>query len=261
MIGFINEHSFDQYGDWGIFLTFFLKAAQELAPSPAILFKDSGFFLQDTFKQRFNALAFPKDQRALIQELAFGNRYYRCWRPERVSDAADNYTCAAPVLHLNDVSICEAAERTLADPPNSVSLLTPSGSAFGVASPLNFVKVSSQQAIQLANAAGLEAVRKWLAAQRGHYDPTSSSAPRDFQTVLRKDDQRFRDTGKLERRFRRTIFEETETGRFYYVDDGHPGNSAHLEVFSASGEHLGTSDIATGTLNIASRVEGRRLKL
>jgi hypothetical protein len=162
---------------------------------------------------------------------------------------------------LNDVSICEAAERTLTNPPDSVSLLTASGSTFGAASPLNFLKVPSQQAIELPNAASIESIRKWLASQHGYYDPTSTAAPRDFQTVLRKDDWRFRDTGRFERRFRRTIFEETNTGRLYYVDEGHPGNSAHLEVFSANGEHLGISDIGTGTLNIAGRVEGRRLKL
>jgi hypothetical protein len=72
---------------------------------------------------------------------------------------------------------------------------------------------------------------------------------------------RFRVTGKLERRFRRKVFEEIATHRLHYVDEGHPGISAHLEVFSATGEHLGTADIATGELNIANRVNGRTLKL
>lgn len=84
-----------------------------------------------------------------------------------------------------------------------------------------------------------------------------ASAPRDFQTVLQKAPHR---SGRVERRFSRRIFEEIATGRLYYVDEGHPGHSAHLELFSPNREHLGTADIVNGTLNAADRIAGRMLK-
>lgn len=75
------------------------------------------------------------------------------------------------------------------------------------------------------------------------------------------DPDRFRATGRMERRFSRRIFQEIATGRLYHVDEGHPGHSAHLEVFSATLEHLGAADINTGLLDATERVEGRRLRM
>src|SRR5690349_34884 len=98
MIGFLNERSLEEYNNWSATLQFFLAAAQELSPIAPVLFRDSLFFSQVYFRQRFNSLSFPKDQRALIQELVFGNRYYKCWRAERLSGQDDNYTSANPIL-------------------------------------------------------------------------------------------------------------------------------------------------------------------
>jgi hypothetical protein len=148
----------------------------------------------------------------------------------------------------------------LADAAESISLLSASDSAFN-ADPVTISKASTGQAVPLKNATCLEGIKQWLVAQRGYYDPLSISAPRGFQTILQKSLNRFRATGKVERRFSRRIFEEIATHRLYYVDEAHPGHSAHLEVFSAAGEHLGTADIDTGTLNIANRINGRVLKL
>src|SRR5258708_11740229 len=125
---------------------------------------------------------------------------------------------------------------------------------------ITILSLSSNRTAELRNASTLEAVRQWIVAERGYYDPVSGSAPRDFQTILMKAPDRFRVTGKLERRFRRKVFEEIATHRLYYVDEFHLGISAHLEVFSATGEHLGTADIATGELNIENRVNGRTLR-
>ncbi len=261
MIGFLNERSLETYGNWSVPLQFFLLAAQELSPAAPVLFRDSVFFSQAYFRQRFNSLSFPKDQRALIQELVFGSRYYKCWRPERLSGQTDDYTSANPILQLRDESIGEAAETMLQHPTASVSLLSAPDSAFSDIDPLAVSKALTQQAVQLRNASSVAVIKRWIIGQRGYYDPSSTSAPRDFQTILAKSPQRFCITSKVERRFSRRIFEETATGRLYYVDDGHPGHSAHLEVFSANREHLGTADIETGTLNVADRIPGRTLKL
>jgi hypothetical protein len=261
MIGFLNERSLEEHGNWSVALQFFLAAAQELSPAAPTLFRDSVFFSQAHFKQRFNSLSLPKDQRALILELVFGSRYYKCWRPERLSGEHDDYASANPALQLRDESISEATEQKIRDTGASVSLLSAPDSAFGNIDPIAVAKVRTEQAVQLNNASSVDAIRRWIVSKRGHYDPTSSAAPRDFQTILVKASQRFRITNKVERRFSRRVFEEITTSRLYYVDDGHPGHSAHLEVFSANCEHLGTADIETGTLNVADRKPGRTLKL
>jgi hypothetical protein len=103
-------------------------------------------------------------------------------------------------------------------------------------------------------------VQEWIAQQKGHFDPDANLVPRDFQTVLEKAPARFRRTGKVERRFSRRVFEETATGRLFYVDEGHPGHSAHLEVFDANRQHVGTADIKTGTVDTTKKVNGRELR-
>ncbi len=260
MLGFLNEHSLEIYGDWSRSLTFFLIAANKLSPHTTLLLKDSAYFSQGQFKQRFNAISLPKDQRALISEVVFGNRYYSCWRPTRVSLDTEQYSCALPPLQTQDTSICEAAERRLTAQGEKVFLLSAPNSAFAQQNTVNVLKTSSQQAAPLPNAAALEVIVRWLASERGNYDRSSASTPRDFQTVLQKNQARFRPTNMIERRFSRRVFEEIATGRLFYVDDAHPGASAHLEVFSSNREHLGTADIDTGNVNEAGRVAGRTLR-
>jgi hypothetical protein len=260
MFAFLNERSLEKYNNWAASLRLFLVAAQELAKVATVLFRDSDFFSSGYFAKQFSSLSFPKDERALIQEIAFGTRYYKCWRPQRISSAADTFACVIPVMQLRDDSICEATERKLADATISIRLLSAADSAFH-SDPLNVSKESTNETVELTNDTSIQGVRRWIAAQRGYYDRTSHSAPKDFQTVLLKATERFRTTAKFERRFSRRVFEEVTTCRLYYVDEGHVGHSAHLEVFSPQHEHLGTADIDTGDLNAAERVHGRTLRL
>jgi len=265
MIGFLNERSLEEYGDWYASLALFLKAAQQLLEVGSLLFKDSRFFSRPDTIRRFNAIAFPrefpKDQRALVRQLVFGSQYYNCWVPGRLSIETENYACADPALNLLDESLSEAAERKLSHAGEVVSVLSAPGSAFHDKRLVTVSKLSSGQAVELRNASSVEAVTEWIVSERGYYDPDSQSAPRDFQTVLLKAHNRFRVTAKRDRGFSRRVFEEIATGRLYYVDEGHVGHSAHLEVFSATGEHLGKADINTGELDPGGRVNGRRLKL
>src|SRR5713101_1401402 len=261
MMAFLNERSLEEYGDWVTSLGLFLAAAQELLPVGSSLFKDSRFFSDPSFIQSFNGLSFPKDLRALMRDLVFGSRYYKCWTPERLSTETENYACADPNLDLLDESLSEAAERKLAQAAEAVSLLSAPESAFHNKTLITVSKLSSGQAVELRNASSIETITQWIICERWYYNPNSQSAPRDFQTVLIKELGRFRATGKVERRFSRRVFEEIATNRLYYVDGGHPGHSAHLEVFSANGEHLGIADINGGELDVTARVEGRLLKL
>jgi hypothetical protein len=167
-----------------------------------------------------------------------------------------------PTLTLIDESVCEAAERGRVGEPLSVIAISAPDSVFGE---VQRITVSSAPwnglAVELRNAVALTLVKKLIAQRRGHYERTARSPPRDFQTVMEKDTSRFERTGHVERRASRRVFKEIQTRRFYYVDDAHHGHSAHLEVFSDDGAHLGIADIDTGILNVAGCVEGRRLRL
>jgi hypothetical protein len=261
MIGYLNECSLEAHGDWEVSLRFFLEAALELSGAGASLFRDSSFFLNAEFKRRFNSLSLPGDQRGLIRALVFGERYYHCWRPERISTDSDIYTCHGPEGQHLDNSMCEAAERKIQDDTSMVSLLSAADSEFRDQELVSISKDSTGQRIELRGVSSLPTLKKWITEQRGYYDPNSETAPRDFQTVLEKSPDRFLATGMFERKFSRRVFEEIETGRLFHVDEGHPGHSAHLEVYSSRKEHLGTADINTGTLNVSKKRAGRTLKL
>lgn len=261
MIGYLNECSLETHGDWETSLSFFLDAARELSEVQTSLFRDSIFFLNPEFKRRFNSLRFPSDQQGLIRSLVFSERYYKCWRPRRISTDSDTYTCHEPEGQHCDESICEATEQKIQDGTAIISLLSASDSAFRDRNSVSVSKDSTGHRIELRGLTSLTMIRQWIAEQRGYYDPNSATAPKDFQTILGKSPDRFRATGKVERLFSRRIFEEIDTGRLFYVDEGHPGHSAHLEVFSSRGEHLGIADINTGELNEAEKVPGRSLRL
>jgi len=262
MSAYINERSLEDHADWSAALQALLLIVQELADAGESVFRDGRYFLTPRFKQRFNALAFPKDQRALVQSLVFSNRYCPCWTPHRQSDPNVAYSCADPATSLLDESLCEAtaAETTRADPLLCNTAISSRESVFGEKQRLNLSSSAPDSiSVELRNAATLAMAREYLAQRRGYYDWASRTAPKDFQTILEKDVVRFARTARVERRGRR-IFQEVQTGRFYYVDDAHFGPVAHMEVFSADGEHLGVANINTGIVDESRRVEGRRLR-
>jgi hypothetical protein len=261
MIGFLNEHSLQDHNDWRGALGMFFLVVHELRSAQAALFRDSRFFVSGHFKRRFNLIGFPKDQRAVVQRLVFSEEYCRCWTPARISNAESAYSCLKPPIDLKDESLCEAAETKNAHSEAAIVMISAFDSTFGGHDPVEVAKTDWNGAIELRNATSLAAIKEYIAEQRGYYDPVSRVAPKDFQTVLAKAPTRFRRTGKVERRSSRQVYEEIESGRLYYVDDAHAGQSAHLEVFSAAGEHLGVADVATGTLDEFRKVDGRRFRV
>jgi hypothetical protein len=78
---------------------------------------------------------------------------------------------------------------------------------------------------------------------------------RDSETVL-VDAKRFTPTGKIYDG--RKIYRDGD-GRFYYVDNLHKGLASEIEVFSRTGEHLGTMS-PSGVVDTTKKVKGRTLK-
>ncbi|RRK00193.1 hypothetical protein Ga0100230_019720 [Opitutaceae bacterium TAV3] len=172
----------------------------------------------------------------------------------------DQYTCHNPQLTLQDESLAEAAEVGLQRAPDTGIVSASSSIHFSEGS-IVITKTATRQVSKLKNVISLENIQRWVSQQRGYYDPRSKSAPKDFQTVLVKNPTRFRKTGNFYRGSDRRIYQEIETGHLFYVDDAHPGRSAHLEVFDSDGNHLGIADIHAGVIDSAQKVPGRTIKL
>ncbi|MBL9204896.1 MAG: hypothetical protein JNN01_07410 [Opitutaceae bacterium] len=90
------------------------------------------------------------------------------------------------------------------------------------------------------------------------YDRQSTRPPRDHETVLGHEPERFMYVRRFERNGRRKVYRELATNRFFYVDNLHFGAAAHLEVFDSNELHLGTADLA-GVVDLSTLVPGRRI--
>jgi hypothetical protein len=260
MFTFLNERSVEEFGDLCASLTFFFLASRELLAGGMTVRKNSAFFYDAGFQKRFNGTRIPSDVRAQLRELAFGRKFAICWRGERVSDENERYFCPNVELEMSDDSLCEAAELKIRESRDQVAILSAPDSIFEGKDHLSIVKIQVTETATLGNTSSIEGIVRWMAADRGRYDPASNTAPHDFQTVLVNAPGRFRRTNRRERRFGRLIFEDISTDRRYYVDHGHAGPSAHLEVFSPLGEHLGTAEINSGDLDPERKVNGRLLR-
>ena len=73
------------------------------------------------------------------------------------------------------------------------------------------------------------------------YDYSSKEPPLDSQTVL-NDSRRF-EAAPMQPQQGRRVYREKETGYYWYVDNFHFGEAAHLEVFSKNHEHLGEANL------------------
>lgn len=56
----------------------------------------------------------------------------------------------------------------------------------------------------------------------------------------------------------RKIYQETETGCYWCVDNLHTGKKAHLEVFDVQKAHTGEANLA-GNIDSMKKKSGRRL--
>jgi hypothetical protein len=263
MMFFLNERSLEPHAEWVSALDFFRRSSQELKQVAAVkLFRDSYFFQHGATKARFNALPLPKDIRASIRDMIFSDKVFGCWRPERLSDAEHEFHCINPAAALRDESLSEAAEQrsSVAIPP--VAVMSAERSQFGPPNELKVLRDGWASAADIRNFSSLESVKQWLAREKGTYNrDTARDPPKDFQTVLEKQPERFRFSGLIERHSDRKVFVEIDTRRQYCVDGSHYGHAAHLEVYSSEDEHLGIADIDTGTLDPSGRKPNRRLKV
>jgi hypothetical protein len=117
---------------------------------------------------------------------------------------------------------------------------------------------NSRDTIALDAIERLETLEEWAAARRYipcPYPPLALDPPRDDQTIL-VDASRFERTGR--RVQGRKVYRERISKRLWYVDNLHYGARAELEVFDASGRHIGIANIH-GVVDESRQKPGRHI--
>lgn len=207
------------------------------------------------FLQRFNRLRI--DFRQIYSALLFGGRQLADWRPSSTPGRQCQIsTEEEPVV---DCGVCESYEQRRLD--EHVALFGGDCSSYKLEHCVGLSEAGSMEP-ELTVHCGtgvpdlLRIGRAWGWLQVA-YDASFTRPPTDAETSL-SNEVRFVRTGRFERHGRRSVYREIATNHLYYVDNLHCGNAAHLEVFDAQEEHLGTASL-DGVLNVGTRVAGRRI--
>jgi len=195
--------------------------------------------------------------RTFIKPTLFGNEICSDWR-QNILSSGSSYQIETEAHILTDCAICEAYEHYKITP--NVALFGGSSSSYSGRCSVGVVKVHSlEPALTLACGVSFEnfcRIAEGLGCLQIQYDSGSSLPPKDEETVLLQCPVRFIRTGKYERNGGRQVYREISTSRFFYVDRGHFGMAAHLEVFNSNEEHIGTANL-NGEFDATGRAAGR----
>lgn len=225
--------------------------------NPALsLFVDKRVVSSPDFLREFNR-QLRTDERTLLRLLIFGSGRLEDWSASQLG-AGISCRLLTEEIAVRDCGVCEAyGHRSTSE---TTALLGGHNSSFAdrrlvgierLEPPTTPLEVecgtSVDDVVRIGTSWGCLPLR---------YDLNAARSPRDDETILSQAPQRFERIGKFERKGRRNVYREMATGNLYYVDDLHTGGAAHLEVFDARGDHLGTASL-DGVINQSSAVQGR----
>jgi len=183
------------------------------------------------------------------------------WCTEQLHSSEDLFDCLISddnCKNVNDTSLAEVTERKLQNPDSEYLLINFANSSFRIAHPniknnclITIIKNNDE--INLICLDGIDsklALEFWLEHKLNvsqlEYSLDSKEPPRDKQTILR-DTTRFKKTANKCQA--RVIYLESNTERYWYVDNLHYGQASHLEVFDKTGKnHVGEADL-DGNIN------------
>jgi hypothetical protein len=231
-----------------------IESAAQYAPEPVFLF-DSDITEAASVKRDFNAMR--KDHKFLFRSMLFGGHGLKSWRSCRHSDET---ICKMECENddIVDGTVCELYEHLREE--SLVALFGFGNSSFSdrqsvrierLLPPAGPLPVKCRVAVGDFHSLILSIGGRFKTYQ-SRIDP-----PSDGETVLRQQPDRFERTGRFERRGR-SVYREVATRRYFYVDSLHVGPRAHLEVFCARGNHVGTANLQ-GVVDESTRVHGRRI--
>jgi hypothetical protein len=183
------------------------------------------------------------------------------WCTEQLHSSEDLFDCLISddnCKNVNDTSLAEVTERKLQNPDSEYLLINFANSSFRIAHPniknnclITIIKNNDE--INLICLDGIDsklALEFWLEHKLNvsqlEYSFDSTKSPTDKQTILR-DTTIFKKTANKCQA--RVIYLESNTERYWYVDNLHYGQASHLEVFDKTGKnHLGEADL-DGNIN------------
>lgn len=142
---------------------------------------------------------------------------------------------------------------------NKPLLINLPNSSFGNNSEVQVTK-NGQNAKSISQ---INSIEGWINYLKSHlsiapYTADAKHPPLDEQTIL-VDTNLFEPTGRREQG--RVRYRRKENGEIWYVDNGHYGLSAHLEVFDATGVHIGKCKIDDITTFVNHPTPGRTIKV
>lgn len=273
MLAFINEISLEgQFSNSSDFesaikrLIFILNDLINLKHSK--LYSDTGRLkLSSAINQEFFDQSFS-EIRDISLKRAFYNLYYNKhnvenWRLSMEVDENEDFLwIEGKSENVKDTSIAEITERKLNFEFQPYLLINFQGSKFSGYLTIHIIKHSSDETCEIHCCEDKVSLNNWLNTNYYEfvYNHNSTSAPNEKQTLLR-DYNKFIELKTNNRPGGKSLYKDKRTGQIWYIDSNHKGESAHLEVFSATGKkHLGKSDL-DGNILPGTAIKGRKINL
>lgn len=214
-------------------------------------------FSEEELISSINRLRDKSFSRAIIDVL-YNRINSEDWRSEQIHSSNDIFVYNDDFV--TDTSIAELAERFLQNQDILAALINFPRSKYANQLHLCVIKNDVDQC-NLNCIDSRERMQNWLKDILDLHDiqyyPISTEPPRDQQTILR-DMVRFEKTTLLQAG--RRVYKESETQYYWYVDNFHFGQAAHLEVFDSRGLHLGEANLE-GTIDSSKRDLVKRIDL
>jgi hypothetical protein len=196
-----------------------------------------------------------KSLKTAFINIVFNKSNPKEWRKEQLHSPEDLFDCLTINNDYKDVcntSLAEVAERKIQNNNQQYLLINFVKSSFTIPHRniqncclITIIKNSDEEnRICIDGVERPSALEYWLedkfSLSKLEYSLDATIPPRDEQTIL-LDITRFQ---KTPRKYdARCIYCELTTGRYWYVDNLHFGQAAHLEVFDKRGFHIGESDL------------------
>lgn len=223
------------------------------------------------FKASLNQLKDKSLKRAFVN-IVFNKSAPKEWRKERLhslDDFFDYLTIDNQYKDVCDTSLAEVAERKLQNDKQQYLVINFVKSSFNIEHPniykcclITIIKNNNEEKqIPIDGIDSLLALENWLedklSLSKLEYSSDTNVPPKDEQTILR-DRERFQKTSY---RFQeRIIYCESNTGKYWYIDNLHYGKAAHLEVFDNKGFHLGEADLQ-GNIDTTKKDKDKTINL
>lgn len=213
---------------------------------------------EELFVKSLNSVP-DKSLSQAVKNTLFNKLNAKDWQPERVHSSDDWYQHNEDIV--TDTSIAELSERKIQNSHLLTGILINfQESVFSDKITLEVVKNENIR-INVDCAENKSCFEKWIEnnfkLSSVTYDYSSHTPPTDKQTILR-DSDRFQPTSAVFQG--RKVYKEFKTDYYWYIDNLHYGEKAHLEVFNSQGKHIGEASLE-GKTDIAKADKNKKINV